>query len=259
MTIYKFPAGEKKPEGGVDAKDILKVPLTYNEPEDKQTKAFYILVRNRRSRTCLNLCLIFMALLVLAAGTVGGVYLYRHLAHKRTSLVCGVNGHDPDLLPKEGEAQSYTYFEEKIEVTDEVFEKIEVPATNYWKYTVVLHDFVSNYTAIVDEVRGRCFVMHLNRTLVKYPRNMMDLLWKYHTRYYIPNVRILHEKYHVVTPPVSDPRQFGRFVISECYAYDIYRLEPIAGHGIHKRAAAEPSQYAYCSDPEVMVNVQIYE
>jgi len=39
-------------------------------------------------------------------------------------------------------------------------------------------DVTQNVTAIVDKDQSVCFIMHLNRTLVKPPRNFWDMMLK---------------------------------------------------------------------------------
>ncbi|XP_061171597.1 integral membrane protein 2B-like isoform X2 [Saccostrea echinata] len=86
MTIYKVNNQEKN-----EKKDILEQKLlaaVVTEPE-VPAEVDVVPPRRRHSKAWLNLFLILVAILVLAAGITGGVLLYRRLSHKITRGRCG--------------------------------------------------------------------------------------------------------------------------------------------------------------------------
>lgn len=88
-------------------------------------------------------------------------------------------------------------FKEKVEI-DGNHEKLDVPEILDYFSATILHDFenvsaftcwvltwvyltipLQNYTAIVDVLRARCYLLPLNRTLIEPPKNFMDLIEKF--------------------------------------------------------------------------------
>ncbi|XP_064614888.1 integral membrane protein 2B-like [Liolophura sinensis] len=255
MTIYKFTTIEKKPEKKDDFADVVTVPLTDENKEAAPQTPAYIFVRPRRSRACANVIVVFLALVVMAAGIIGGIYLYRHLEHKATYGVYGVRYYDQSEfeLEQDGQPKSeyhrmkeqknhkqkkYRYMSESVEVTNNRLEKIEVPEFDECEKALVLHDFESNFTAIVDRDKQRCFVMHLNRTLVAPPKDWIDLIWKLRSGYYVPDAVIVRHKYRVRIPPMKDLSELGPNIAVECGSLRTYKLERIVGNRrVWKRSA----------------------
>ncbi|KAL5005191.1 hypothetical protein ScPMuIL_018647 [Solemya velum] len=236
MTIYKFLQSEKKTDKPVDDPEVVTEPLT-NKKADSECAAvprtIHVSYRPRRSRTCLNLFLILVALLVLSAGVIGGVYLYKHLSHKVFRGRCGVEYMDESLYP---DSDRLHYMEEDIEVSDGKYERIQIPKFDECEDALVLHDFEKNYTAIVDHDDRRCFVMRLDRRLVAPPTDLIDLISKVNSGYYIPKAEVVRQKFRVMTPPLDDIRYLGPYILRECLGYHTYELERMVGDGwIEKR------------------------
>lgn len=87
MTIYKVNNQEKN-----EKKDILEQKLLAAVVTDAEVPAEVDVVPppRRHSKAWLNLFLILVAILVLAAGITGGVLLYRRLSHKTYKNVKGI-------------------------------------------------------------------------------------------------------------------------------------------------------------------------
>ncbi|XP_041354585.1 integral membrane protein 2B-like [Gigantopelta aegis] len=262
MTIYKLAATEKKAEKDAE---VLHEPLTGEKDELELDVATPKLVRvtygQHRARTYVNLCLIITALIVLGSGIIGAVFLYKHLAHRNIIAKCGVtyfdevyhsqanflrggddvpNAHEPGY---DYQNEGVDFFEEDVEVSEvQGFERLTIPRFDECEETVVWHDFIKNYTAIVDHLHETCYVMKLNRTLIAPPKDMIDLISKFQHGEYLPKVDVLREMYQVVTPAVGNLKALGPFIMRECYWYETYRLEKFV-KGVYKRSAEKTEKH----------------
>lgn len=247
MTIYKFQQIGKKPKADEEQPDILNESLTGEK--DKETdssnaaKSIHVTFIPKRSKTCLNLSLLFFSLLVLSAGVIGGIYLYTRLRHKVTKGRCGVtyvqdfvmrnykySSPEANKLRSHGHPEpnhAIAFFEENVEVIDDYFERVEIPKFDDCKDAVIFHDFERNFTTIVDKDIKRCFVMKLNQSVISPPKNLMDLLSKLNNGYYIPRATVVRETYSVVHPAKEDLSILGQQVRKECGAFHTYMLEKL--------------------------------
>ncbi|KAK7469841.1 hypothetical protein BaRGS_00036170 [Batillaria attramentaria] len=265
MTIYTKPTGEKKSE---KAPDASKEPLTGKDDADCEEgapKVVRVTYSPRHRRTWVNLCLILTALLVLGTGIIAAIFLYRHLSSKVIRGRCGVefydeiyqrerdqNPADPQMLSDEQHTVDTEYLEEDVEVSEvELYERFTVPKFDEVEETVVWHDFDKNLTAIVDPTHHTCYVMPLNRTRIAPPHDLIDLIMKLKTRYYMPKASVVREEYRVVLPPLSDLTVLGSYIMRECYFYYTFRLEKYVS-GVYKRsvdqgapAMEEAGHYAF--------------
>lgn len=254
MTIYKTLTQEKKEK---DETEVVMEPLN-GEKDDVAAapKVVRVTYGPRKSRTYVNLCLLIAALIVLGAGVLGAIFLYRHLSHRVFRGKCGVTyydeiyhqqtgllrGHEPitlDLTRDEYDIGfKFDFLQENIEVSEiDGYERLQVPKFDECEQTVIWHDFQQNYTAIVDPLHASCYVMVLNRTLIAPPRDVIDLvnkLWK--GNYYFPRADVIRQKYSVAMPPMSDLSNLGPYIMRECFWYDTFMLEKIVGRvGIRER------------------------
>ncbi|XP_076454036.1 integral membrane protein 2A-like [Babylonia areolata] len=260
MTIYKIQPGEKK---GDKEPEVLTEPLTgvKDDPEEATSpKSVRVTYVPRRHRTWVNLCLILTALLVLGTGIIAAIFLYRHLSSKVVRGRCGVTYYDgffhqqqsepqiaPDTPPMDyanepsGALTEMDFFEEDIEVSaEDLYEHLTVPKFDEVEETVVWHDFDRNLTAIVDPLHRTCYIMPLNRTRISPPRDLIDLIVKLKTRYYMPKASVVREQYRVVLPAMSDLTVLGSIIMRECYHHHTYRLERYVS-GVFKRSVDELS------------------
>ncbi|KAL3848170.1 hypothetical protein ACJMK2_019044 [Sinanodonta woodiana] len=229
MTIYKGNLqknGEKEKGGEFE---VVIQPLTGKKKVASPPAQLQILFTPaRRSRACFNLCLILIGLLVLAGGVVGAVFLYKHLTLKHHVHQEHVKIPLHKTAAQKSEtAQSVYFLEEDVEIDiDSNTEKIQIPDFDDCRSSLVMHDFYSNYTAIVDRKDRECFVMKLDRKISP-PKNFIDLLYKYKTGYYMPDIKEVREDYRVVTPELKDISIFGPFIKYECQSYSTYVMEKI--------------------------------
>ncbi|KAK7091019.1 integral membrane protein 2B-like isoform X2 [Littorina saxatilis] len=250
MTIYKTQTGEKKSDKDPE---VLTEPLTGVKDDDEESvgaapKLVRVTYFPRRRRTWVNLCLILTALLVLGTGTIAAIFLYRHLSNKVVHGVCGVgyfdefyhqqpseNARFTEEIPQSEEAHM-DFFEEEIEVSEvDLYERLTIPRFDEVEETVVWHDFDKNLTAIVDPTNRRCFIMSLNRTQIAPPRDLIDLIVKLKTRYYMPRASVVREQYRIQLPPMSDLTVLGSIIMRECYWFDTFYLAKYVS-GVYKRS-----------------------
>lgn len=247
MTIYKTPTGEKKPEKD---QDVTKVPLCLDEEscdDGSSAKNVRVTYFPHHRRTWVNLCLILTALLVLGTGTIAAIFLYKHLSNKVIYGRCGVSFYDEMyqsqhpradqmLGDKQVPPQGAEYVEEEVEVSQvELYERFTIPRFDEVEETVVWHDFDQNLTAIVDPTHLTCYIMPLNRSRIAPPHDLIDLIMKLKTRYYMPKASVVREEYRVVLPPLDDLTGLGSFIMRDCYYYYTFRLEKYVP-GVYKRS-----------------------
>lgn len=257
MTIFTSKLSDHKDDPGIPAPEVVTEPLVTNWQNEKKEKAMMppamsptlitITARRRRSNFA-NVCVLLTALLVLAIGVIGGIYLYKHLAHRTFRGWCGVRYYDMQKK-YHGEPQYDGHFEEHVELDKEngYYEKVEVPEFDECRKAVIVHDFRTNLTVIADEDRGHCFVKPLNRTNVKPPQDFFDLLIKIKTGYYLPDATVIHQRYSVIQTPVHNLQPFGYYIWQMCKNYDTYWLERMPDHepyAMVKRSVADMVSYS---------------
>ncbi|CAE1261877.1 ITM2B [Acanthosepion pharaonis] len=256
MTIYKFQqVGKKSKED--EQPETVKEPLTAEKEKDpeasKLPKAIHVTFIPRRSKTCINMSLMFISLIVLSGGAIGGIYLYGHLKHTVIRGRCGViytqdlfMQKDPpvpiasgfrynDQNPSKND-MSVSFFEETIEITDDYYERVEIPKFDECENAIVLHDFERNFTAIVDKDIGRCFIMKLNRSVIAPPKDLWDLLHKLKSGYYMPRATVVRETYSVEIPALDNLSILGPYVRSECSRFTTFMLRKIINQRLKRSA-----------------------
>lgn len=248
MTIYKTRPAEKKDFKDGPGPEVYPDLLPNEKKKDEEEVALHpptvvtVTTRSRRYGGA-NLCVLGTALLVLATGIFGGIYLYKHLAHRTFQGWCdikyyeldhqnnGVSDHQrSDRIGRHMKHKGQ--FEEYIEI-DKVegkYEKIDVPQFEDCEKATVLHDFERNMTAIVDRDHFRCFLMPLNRTIIKPPKDFWDMLSKLSTGYYMPDVEMIRERYAVIHPPVRSLSMYGYYIWRECHRFSTYKMKHIGPH-----------------------------
>jgi len=271
MTIYT--PGKIDKDSNIDPPEVVtdaSEPLTCEKKDDveapvvlnpKLVRVTYF-PRNRRS-FCVHLMLTTMVMIILACGAIGAVLFYRHLNRQVYSGRCGVRYSDPayqelragmtedfeDEIPEPVVAEvpqglaiqrtSYKMgvFEEAIEVSryDE-YEQLSVPFFDEVRESIVFHDYRANYTAIIDRQLGRCFIMPLNRTAIAPPSDVLDLLEKLMTGYYMKEATVYRHRYRMVRPSLEDLSPFGSRIQEKCGNFRSNRLEKFVS-GVFKRSA----------------------
>jgi integral membrane protein 2C len=264
MTIYTGKPVEKKDEeSNVPPPEVVDEPLMGVAKKAKgltPAPALVTIHMRRRRGNFANICVLLTALIVLATGVIGGICLYKHMSERDLYRGrCGVGYYEYQDV---GHHQRHRgVFEETVEVdrTYGKYEKIDVPEFEESKKATILHDFERNITAIVDVDIGRCFVLPLNRTLVKPPRDFWDLLYKLKTGYYLPDTEVVRETYVVEEPPVRDLRPYGVYIWKECRHFDTFHLRRSTTSRqprvMVKRAVSENAEYAFSAGTPVIIEV----
>lgn len=225
MTIIKV-SKDGKILGKKKADDTV-IPLAPDDAEPAARTLHISYVPSARSKKIVNVFLLIIALLVLSAGIIGGVYLYRYMQHKHTMARIAVQYEDPQSQQQQQQATtSYITMEEDIDILmEQELERIEVPRFDECRQSVVMHDFHMNYTVIVDTEDRECFIMDLDRTQMSPPKSFAELVRKYASGYYMPRVDVIRRDYRVVTPALKDLKFAGAAIAMECSHFDSYRLE----------------------------------
>ncbi|XP_059178661.1 uncharacterized protein LOC131957870 isoform X1 [Physella acuta] len=274
MTIYTPSQGEKKPDKDVSEPEVVTEPLTSFKDEeeaalDNQVQVNYF--QRKRRTYCIHLLLIIFILVVLACGAIGATVFYKHL-NKRLVVVGKTSTFKlNDYLPKPktnenrvysgvcgniyidtqynrsldrfiGDAledQPMDYVEERIQVSEvDLYEELYTPRFDEVRENLVWHDFARNFSVIIDREVRMCYVMKLNRSIIAPPRDLIDLVDKLMSGYYLPKARVIRENYHMVQPRLSDLSTLGPRIASKCGEYATYWLEKFVG-GVVKRSVKE--------------------
>jgi len=261
MTIYKPKPEEKKenvklpPEVVVTSEPLIEKAKVIHTPRAVPTRNSFLAMqaRQRRTRVFVNCCIFLNAMILTAAGVMGGMYLYHHMS-KNFVGKCGVNfKHDDtssEMSLQHGEVidpkdprpvLADGQFDEQVEldIDNGVYEKIDVPEFLDCRRATILHDFERNTTAVIDKDAARCFVMPLDRALVKPPKDFWDLIVKLRTGYYLPDEQVVRQKFYVKLPPLQDLSPYGHYIFRQCKFYDTYQLVPsdTVNQGRNRRAA----------------------
>lgn len=264
MTIYTPKTGEKKDDGkeGLILPEVVteSMLLDKKDTEDLDLRPPMIAVAARRRRsTCANLCVLLAALFILASGIIGSIYLYKYLAHRTFRGWCGVPYYEVRTAEDGQQKHWEGHFEEQVEIDKEYgkYEKIDVPAFEDVRKSTILHDFEKNFTAIVDMADARCYVMPLNRKLVRPPKDFWDLISKLRSGYYLPDAELVKENFQVQQPPLTNLSPFGYYIWRDCRRYDSYLLQKIQHQPIAmvKRSACKPFKTEFSTGIPVMWNI----
>lgn len=244
--------------------------------------------RNQKRTFCVHFVLTVMVLIILACGAIGSVIFYRHLNRKVYSGVCGVRFSDPEyqqlmmvdegddiLYPTDvatpkapqqiidryerkkpqpgvvGKSSFYSmgFTEEGMEVSEvEQYEFLHMPYFDEVRETTVWHDFKTNYSAIIDAELGACYIMPLNRSAIAPPHNIIDLLAKLMSGYYMKSAEVIHQPYKVVKQ-LPDLTDFGSRIMNRCEGpgYESFLVERFVS-GVFKRSAGKALAYSMMSN-----------
>ncbi|XP_069104509.1 integral membrane protein 2B-like [Argopecten irradians] len=268
MTIYKVIPQDKKEEKKLVEKDVLTVPLTEAEPEPVvQVNVRQQRSKTWLNLFLILIALLVLATGATAGYYLYKNHMtpskLKH-AKGRCSFILRKTDNDPtsqmfqdtNTLPRiddggltvpdqrrkhhyrkhgrkhhHGPKPLFTTvkMEEMIEVTDNVFERISMPEIDDILKSLILHDFERNKSAIVDYHDRVCYVMNLNRNEVSPPRNLIDLLNKINSGYYLPRANVLKRKYRVVSPALDNITYLGPYIVNECSNYKTFQLMRLAG------------------------------
>ncbi|RUS81820.1 hypothetical protein EGW08_010412 [Elysia chlorotica] len=204
----------------------------------------------------MHMLLALIILGVLALGAIGSIVLYRHLNKKVYTGRCGNEFYDPVF--HEGldtsQAQARTsrsqvlndYVDEDITVCpEEKYEEIHTPAFDEVRETFIVHDFVSNYTAIIDHEARRCLVRTIRQDIVG--PNAFVLQIEEKTPFGL-RVSTTVVRQDAIIKTWNYPRPYGKRIAEACFRYDFFTLE-LYFHGMKKRSPTRRSQKAALGKP----------
>ncbi|GFR73264.1 integral membrane protein 2B-like [Elysia marginata] len=254
MTIYTPSQADKKPAQDAQEPEVVTdtEPLTGEKKEKEAFEAVIvnnqyndgraILLRARRRSAFMHMLLALIILGVLALGAIGSVVLYRHLNKKVGSQVyagrCGneffdVTYHETSMR-LDDEVQK-DYVDEDIAVYPEAnYEELHTPRFDEVQETFVLHDFVVNYTALIDHKQRRCFITTIRNNILR-PDDFVIQVQQRTPFGSILQTVVIRENYVMVIPDHFNP-PFGKRIYEACFRYETYRLE-LYVNGVMKRSA----------------------
>ncbi|XP_023209896.1 integral membrane protein 2B-like isoform X1 [Centruroides sculpturatus] len=254
MTIITQPITEKKLSKQQEPLVKNEVPVAGRDAEEGRPVVVTMHPHVRRVSSTTTLCVFITALLVLTTGIIGGIYLYRQLAHYRLRHFRGwctvpyipdkQDEHKYEALKSyqsiQADDASYNNFEQKVDIDIELeqYESIEVPDFSQGRRGRFIHDFSVNKTGIIDLDGHQCFVMPLNRSLVLPPHSLFDLVVKMRAGYYDVDTEIVRETMQVMTPPIKDFKTVGYYIARECSKMPTYRLERVTS-SVFKRSITD--------------------
>lgn len=131
-------------------------------------------------------------------------------------------------------------FDFDIDVEEESYEVTELPEMFLGRY---MHDFKENLTAIVDVLRGRCYTMPLDRTLIPPPRDEFDLIMKMRQGFYSVDYQEIRKNYRVAGGELESLEGLGVLIPRACFSKKTYRLEEMVGQVVVKREAGRLEKY----------------
>ncbi|KAM9343982.1 integral membrane protein 2B-like isoform 2-T2 [Pholidichthys leucotaenia] len=201
-------------------------------PEDKDAEAA-LLVRQQSRAWCWCMCLGLA--LMLSGVLVGGVYLYRYYIMEDQVFVCGVNYREEDfMIPDEEEVDielSKSFHIRQLQETIRVLEEenvelisVPVPEFEDGDPADIVHDFQRRLTAYLDLSLNKCYVIPLNTSIVRPPKDFLELLINIKAGTYLPQTYLIHEEM-VVTERLNHVEQLGSFINNLCYGKETFKLQ----------------------------------
>lgn len=87
-----------------------------------------------------------------------------------------------------------------------------------------IHDFNMNLTAIMDLEQMHCYVMPLNRSLVKPPKDLYEFFVNMDRGKYDLDPKVIEQSYYVDPFPIVDYQAMGPYISDQCYAVPSFWL-----------------------------------
>lgn len=253
MTIYTPSQADKKPTTDAEEPEVVTEPLTGEKKEKEALEAVIInnhyndgraiLLQARRRSAFMHMLLALIILGVLALGAIGSVVLYRHLNKKVYSGRCGneffdVTYHDALEGPQDDVPKDYV--DEDIAVCPvENYEEMHTGRFDEVQETYVIHDFMVNYTALIDHEKRRCYITAIRSSILR-PGDFVLQIRERSPFGTVLRTVVFREDYVMVIPDHFS-RPFGKRIVDACFHYDTYKLEPYVT-GVAKRDVSELTQ-----------------
>jgi hypothetical protein len=134
--------------------------------------------------------------------------------------------------------------QERVDVIDDQHVRLEVPQLATLRSATVFHDFTTKWTAFYDSANQRCYVKPLAKTMAAPPRDLVDLLYKLESDFYMPNVEAIRVQYRVLPNPKTptEMSRFGNFIARLCQDVPTQELIPIISNSNNRRRRSSESQ-----------------
>lgn len=140
----------------------------------------------------------------------------------------------------------------ELDVEKNRYEKFNLPEKGSHRF---VHDFYTNYTAIVDVESQRCFITPLDRSLILPPKSLYDLIKKMSNGYYSMDTEKVHRDMRV-QERIVDTEPLGIYINKECQNFDMYKLEKVIS-GVVKRSVENTETYTYFDGRSIVeINIE---
>ncbi|XP_055349537.1 integral membrane protein 2B-like [Paramacrobiotus metropolitanus] len=106
----------------------------------------------------------------------------------------------------------------------EILQTPRVPQLGLNQPSRFIHDFSLNLTAIYDIQNSECYIMPLNRSVIKPPQDLFEFLRGMQDGSYTLDGSVIRQTYYVDPLPVMDYSVLGPFITRECLKFPTYWL-----------------------------------
>lgn len=106
----------------------------------------------------------------------------------------------------------------------EILQVPRVPQLGLGRPARFIHDFSLNLTAILDMQSRECYVMPLNRSIIKPPQDLFEFLRGLEDGTYTVDGNSVRQTYYTSPLPVMDYSTVGPFITRECGRYPTWML-----------------------------------
>ncbi|GAU89641.1 hypothetical protein RvY_02170 [Ramazzottius varieornatus] len=106
----------------------------------------------------------------------------------------------------------------------EILQVPRVPQLGLGRPARFIHDFSLNLTAILDMQSRECYVMPLNRSIIKPPQDLFEFLRGLEDGTYTIDGNSVRQTYYTSPLPVMDYSTVGPFITRECGRYPTWML-----------------------------------
>jgi hypothetical protein len=115
----------------------------------------------------------------------------------------------------------------ELDLRRQLFEILEIPRVpqlGLGRPARFIHDFSLNLTGILDMESRECYVMPLNRTVVKPPQDLYQFLKGLSDGTYTVDGDAISRTYFVDSAPITNTTSLGRYIAQECEGMPTYWL-----------------------------------
>lgn len=188
-----------------------------------------------------GMCRVPMRDLFSESTIIGASIKEREMNHEAyRNLMTDLDRENSPALQLVPEFKTLFEFDFDIDVEEENYEVMELPEIFLGRY---MHDFKENLTVIIDQLRERCYILALDRTLVPPPRNMFDMILKMKQGVYNVDLQEIKKNYRVLGDELDSLEGLGFLIPRACFNKQTYRLEEMVGNVMVKREAPKMEMF----------------